>query len=58
MKALRWYGKSDVRVEKVPDPQIQDQTDAIVKITSNAICGSDLHLCDACKVVIDMTMAA
>ncbi|CAN5822956.1 zinc-dependent alcohol dehydrogenase [soil metagenome] len=44
MKALCWYGKNDVRVETVPDPQIINPHDAIVKITSTAICGSDLHL--------------
>ena len=44
MKALTWHGKRDVRVEEVPDPKIQQPTDAIVKITSSAICGSDLHL--------------
>src|SRR5579875_1537266 len=44
MKALRWYGKRDVRVESVPDPTIQQPTDAIVRITSTNICGSDLHL--------------
>lgn len=46
MKALCWYGTGDVRVEQVPDPVIQDQGDAIIKITSTAICGSDLHLYD------------
>ncbi|HSU25456.1 MAG TPA: zinc-dependent alcohol dehydrogenase [Pyrinomonadaceae bacterium] len=46
MKALCWYGRSDVRVEDVPDPKILDSRDAIVKITSTAICGSDLHLYD------------
>jgi len=46
MKAVRWYGNRDVRVEEVPDPRIQDATDAIVRITSTAICGSDLHLVD------------
>ncbi len=46
MKALCWYGKSDVRVEQVPDPKIIDPRDAIVKVTSTAICGSDLHLFD------------
>jgi threonine dehydrogenase-like Zn-dependent dehydrogenase len=46
MKALRWYGKGDVRVEEVPDPEILEPRDAIVKITSTAICGSDLHLYD------------
>ena len=46
MKALCWYGKEDVRFETVPDPKIVDPTDAIIKITSTAICGSDLHLYD------------
>jgi threonine dehydrogenase-like Zn-dependent dehydrogenase len=44
MKAVTWHGKRDVRVEDVPDPAIQEPTDAVVKITSTAICGSDLHL--------------
>lgn len=44
MKALTWHGKRDVRVEDVPDPRIEEPTDAIVRITSTAICGSDLHL--------------
>jgi threonine dehydrogenase-like Zn-dependent dehydrogenase len=44
MKALTWQGKRSVSVEEVPDPVIQDPTDAIVRITSTAICGSDLHL--------------
>jgi threonine dehydrogenase-like Zn-dependent dehydrogenase len=44
MLANCWYGKKDVRVEEVPDPQILNQRDAIVKISSSAICGSDLHL--------------
>ena len=44
MKALVWNGRRDVRVDKVPDPTIQEPTDAIVRITSTAICGSDLHL--------------
>ena len=46
MRALRWYGKEDVRVETVPDPIIEEPRDAIVKVTSCAICGSDLHLYD------------
>jgi threonine dehydrogenase-like Zn-dependent dehydrogenase len=46
MKALCWYGKHDVRVETVPDPKILNPRDAIVRITSTAICGSDLHLYD------------
>ena len=44
MKALTWQGRRDVRVEEVPDPRIEEPTDAIVRITSTAICGSDLHL--------------
>jgi threonine dehydrogenase-like Zn-dependent dehydrogenase len=44
MKATVWYGKRDVRVEDVPDPQILNERDAIVRVTSTAICGSDLHL--------------
>ncbi len=44
MKALCWHGTGDVRVDTVPDPRIQDPTDAIVRITASGICGSDLHL--------------
>src|SRR4051812_35936345 len=44
MKALTWHGRRDVRVDEHPDPQIQDPTDCIVRVTSTAICGSDLHL--------------
>jgi threonine dehydrogenase-like Zn-dependent dehydrogenase len=44
MRAVTWQGKRDIRVEEVPDPQIQEPTDAIIKVTSAAICGSDLHL--------------
>jgi threonine dehydrogenase-like Zn-dependent dehydrogenase len=44
MRAVRWHGPRDVRVEHVPDPQILNPRDAIVKITATAICGSDLHL--------------
>ncbi len=46
MKAVCWYGTHDVRVQNVPDPKILNARDAIVKITSTAICGSDLHLYD------------
>jgi len=46
MKALCWYGKYDVRVQDVPEPQILNPRDAIIKITTTAICGSDLHLYD------------
>ena len=44
MKALAWHGKQDVRVDDVPDPAIEQPTDAIVRITSTGLCGSDLHL--------------
>ncbi len=44
MKAVVWHGKEDVRVDEVPDPIIQEPTDAIIRVTSTAICGSDLHL--------------
>lgn len=44
MKAVTWHGRRDVRVDEVPDPRIEQPTDAIVRITSTAICGSDLHL--------------
>ncbi|MCZ2402174.1 glutathione-dependent formaldehyde dehydrogenase [Paenarthrobacter sp. Z7-10] len=46
MKALTWQGRQSVSVETVPDPTIQEPTDAVVRITSTAICGSDLHLYD------------
>jgi threonine dehydrogenase-like Zn-dependent dehydrogenase len=44
MKAVTWHGKRDVRIDTVPDPKIEDPTDAIVRITTTGICGSDLHL--------------
>ncbi len=46
MRAVVYQGAHDVRVENVPDPQIMDERDAIVKVTATAICGSDLHLYD------------
>jgi threonine dehydrogenase-like Zn-dependent dehydrogenase len=46
MRALCWHGKSDVRVDTVADPTIENPRDAIIKITSTCICGSDLHLYD------------
>jgi threonine dehydrogenase-like Zn-dependent dehydrogenase len=46
MKALCWHGTGDVRCETVPDAKIEDPKDAVVRITSTAICGSDLHLYD------------
>ncbi|MFI8890092.1 zinc-dependent alcohol dehydrogenase [Streptomyces paradoxus] len=44
MRAVTWQGKRDVRVENVPDPTIQEPTDAVIRITSTGLCGSDLHL--------------
>jgi threonine dehydrogenase-like Zn-dependent dehydrogenase len=44
MRAVTWHGKRDVRVDTVPDPAIEQPTDAIVRVTSSGICGSDLHL--------------
>uniref|UniRef100_UPI00047893D0 alcohol dehydrogenase catalytic domain-containing protein n=1 Tax=Arthrobacter sp. H14 TaxID=1312959 RepID=UPI00047893D0 len=44
MRALTWQGKRSVSVETVPDPEIEEATDAIIRVTSTAICGSDLHL--------------
>jgi threonine dehydrogenase-like Zn-dependent dehydrogenase len=46
MKALVWHGTTDIRCDSVPDPQIEHPRDAIIKVTSCAICGSDLHLYD------------
>jgi len=46
MKALVWRGTANIRCESVPDPEIEDERDAIIKVTSCAICGSDLHLYD------------
>ena len=44
MRALCWHGREDIRVDTVPDPRIEDPRDIIVKISSTAICGSDLHI--------------
>ena len=44
MKALRWNGSYDVRVEDVPDPTLVEDTDILLRVTATAICGSDLHL--------------
>ncbi|MCF6470925.1 glutathione-dependent formaldehyde dehydrogenase [Nonomuraea sp. MG754425] len=44
MKAVTWHGKRDVRVEEVPDPAVKEPNDAIIRVTSTGICGSDLHL--------------
>ncbi|SDS29505.1 zinc-dependent alcohol dehydrogenase [Actinopolymorpha singaporensis] len=44
MRAVAWHGRRDVRVDKVPDPKIEEPTDAIVRVTTAGICGSDLHV--------------
>src|SRR4051794_35815134 len=53
MKALTWHGAHDVRVDTVPDPSIEQPTDAIIKVTSPAICGSDLPLYEVLGPYID-----
>ena len=53
MKAVTWHGRRDVRVDSTPDPVIEEPTDAIVRITSTAICGSDLHLYEVLGMFID-----
>ena len=53
MKAVTWQGKRDVRVETVPDPEIREPTDAIIKVTASGICGSDLHLYEVLGSFID-----
>jgi threonine dehydrogenase-like Zn-dependent dehydrogenase len=44
VKAVVWHGKRDVRVESVPDPEVREPTDAVIRVTSSGLCGSDLHL--------------
>jgi threonine dehydrogenase-like Zn-dependent dehydrogenase len=53
MKALTWHGAHDVRVDTIPDPVLEHPTDAIIKITSTAICGSDLHLYEVLGPFLD-----
>lgn len=53
MKALTWHGKHDVRFDTVPDPKIQEPTDIIIRVTSTAICGSDLHLYDGFMLTME-----
>ena len=53
MKALTWHGMHDVRVDTVPDPAIEQPTDAIIKVTSSGICGSDLHLYEVLGPFLD-----
>jgi len=53
MKALAWHGAHDVRVDTVPDPKIEEPTDAVVRVTSSGICGSDLHLYEVLGPYLD-----
>jgi threonine dehydrogenase-like Zn-dependent dehydrogenase len=53
MKAVAWHGNHDVRVDTVPDPAIEHPTDAIIRVTSSGICGSDLHLYEVLGPFID-----
>jgi threonine dehydrogenase-like Zn-dependent dehydrogenase len=53
MRALTWHGNRDVRVDTVPDPTIEQPTDAIIRVTSSGICGSDLHLYEVLGPFID-----
>jgi threonine dehydrogenase-like Zn-dependent dehydrogenase len=53
VKALAWHGNHDVRVDTVPDPSLEQPTDAIIKVTSSGICGSDLHLYEVLGAFID-----
>src|SRR5690349_20414584 len=53
MKALTWHGNRDVRVDTVPDPTIEKPTDAIIRVTSSGLCGSDLHLYEVLGAFID-----
>jgi len=53
MRALTWHGNHDVRVDTVPDPTIEQPTDAIIRVTSSGLCGSDLHLYEVLGAYID-----
>jgi threonine dehydrogenase-like Zn-dependent dehydrogenase len=53
MKAVTYHGRRDVRVDEVPDPKIEQPTDAIIRVTSTAICGSDLHLYEVMGPFLD-----
>ena len=53
MKAVTWQGREDVRVEEVPDPRIEQPTDAVIRVTSTGLCGSDLHLYKVLGTFID-----
>lgn len=53
MQALVWHGKRDVRCERVPEPKLLDETDAIIRVTTTAICGSDLHLYEVLEAFME-----
>jgi threonine dehydrogenase-like Zn-dependent dehydrogenase len=53
MQALTWHGRRDVRVDTVPDPTIEQPTDAIIRVTSTGLCGSDLHLYEVLGPFLD-----
>ncbi len=53
MKAVTWHGTRDVRVDTVPDPTIEQPTDAVIRVTSTGLCGSDLHLYEVLGAFID-----
>jgi len=53
MRALVWHGKKDVRIDSVPDPRLEADNDAIARITSTAICGSDLHLYEVLSMLVE-----
>jgi threonine dehydrogenase-like Zn-dependent dehydrogenase len=53
MKALAWHGTHDVRIDNVPDPTIEEPTDAIIRVTSTGLCGSDLHLYEVLGPYLD-----
>jgi threonine dehydrogenase-like Zn-dependent dehydrogenase len=53
MRALTWQGRHDVRVDTVPDPTIEQPTDAIIRVTSTGLCGSDLHLYEVMGAYLD-----
>ncbi len=54
MRAVTWHGTHDVRVDTVPDPRIEEPTDAIIRVTSSGICGSDLHLYEVLGPFLDV----
>ncbi|WP_407317885.1 zinc-dependent alcohol dehydrogenase [Isoptericola halotolerans] len=53
MRALTWQGRENVSVEEVPDPRVEQPTDAVVRVTSTAVCGSDLHLYGVLGMFLD-----